>query len=837
MIDKKYDHKSQESLAQELWEKENTYSTQNNSGELYSIDTPPPTISGSLHIGHVFSYTQTDVIARYKRMTGYSVFYPFGFDDNGLPTEKFVEKKLNIKAQDIGRSEFIKLCLKETKEVEKEFKSLWQKIGLSIDWSKTYSTISKEVRKISQLSFLKLLKKDHIYRKEAPALYCTTCQTAVAQAELEDKECPTKFSDIIFKTKDNHDLIVATTRPELLGSCVALLYNPEDERYQSLKGQKVIVPIFNFEVPVLPDEKVEKSKGTGLVMVCTFGDKTDIEWYQKFSFPYKESITKSGKLSERTGPLAGLNVKQARKKILELLEEQNLLANQKEITHNVNVHERCKTPIEYIVSLQWFLKIIPYKEDFLKEGQKINWYPDFMKLRYKDWVENINWDWCLSRQRFYGIPFPVWHCVSCKEILLPKEQDLPIDPQEVEYQEKYNSKCSNCPDSKIIPDTDVMDTWNTSSLTPYIDYSAYSNNWENPFDQATKEKFIPMSLRPQAHDIIRTWAFYTIVKAWLHNDTIPWNDIVISGHVLSTEKEKISKSRGNVKLTPQNLLEEYPADAIRYWASSGTLGQDTAFSENKIKIGQKLLVKLWNAFRFVYSNLEDFTPESLESLNINNLGTANKWILDKASICYKYYTQEFDKYNYSAALETIERFFWSDYCDNYLELIKDQLFNPEKYKTEEIEATKNTLYNIGLRILQLYAPFVPHITEALYQLIYKDKYKTNSIHQLRFNKVQKFYEFKDSIDAMNHILEVVDQVRKLKTANQLSLKTELAELIICTNSNNLTEIFKENSNLLKGVTKAQNIAYHNNCPEDLPKLEQKDNIYYAFVTSPHKKTV
>ena len=766
-MEKKYDHLQAEAAAQELWHTHNTYSAQNNPGTPFSIDTPPPTVSGALHIGHIFSYTQTDIIARYIRMNGFSVFYPFGFDDNGLATEKFVEKKLEINAHAVKRSEFIALCLKETADVEKQFELLWRKIGLSVDWSACYSTIDERSRYISQLGFIELFKKGYVYRKDEPALYCTNCRTTVAQAELDDTEKASSFNDLIFKAGDE-ELIVATTRPELLAAVNALFYHPDDERYKHLAGKHALIPYYKREVPILADTAVDPKKGTGLVMSSTFGDKTDVAWFKKFNLAYNPIIGLDGVFTQQAGPLAGMRAFSAREKIVALLEAEGLLRNKRAITHTVNVHERCKKEIEYLILTQWFLSLLPYKQKFIEMGNRVEWYPAFMKSRYTNWVENISWDWCLSRQRFYGIPFPAWHCTNCKQTVLAQPSQLPIDPQET----PYTGTCS-CGSSSFAPDTDVMDTWNTSSLTPYICASLKLGKKEDIFTTAVTQNFIPMALRPQAHDIIRTWAFDTIVKAWMHNDTIPWEKIVISGHVLSTDKEKISKSKGNSPLAPESLLSTYPADALRYWTASGSLGYDISFSDNQIGIGQKLLIKLWNAFRFAepYMNDIPLTPP-------DELGLVNEWILHKATVCFKTYTHYFKDNEFSLALSTVENFFWQDFCDNYLEIIKDQLMNPDKHLLTEVAATKWTLSTVGLRILQLYAPFVPHITETIYGLFYKQTVGIPSLHQTKFAAIQTDYNYADSAETMITILTLISQVRRLKSEHQLSLKTELESLAI-----------------------------------------------------------
>lgn len=821
--EEKYKFIDIEKNIENYWDKEKVYNyNYKANSKTYSIDTPPPTVSGSLHIGHIFSYTQADIIARYKRLSGYNVFYPFGFDDNGLATERFIEKKFKIKAQDLSRSDFIKLCLDETLKVEKDFEKLWKRIGLSIDWSLNYSTIDYNSRKISQKSFIELYKKNYIYRKSEPALYCTLCKTTVAQAELDDQEKETTYNDIIFKLKDdNKDLIISTTRPELLASVVAILYNKNDERYKYLENKKAIVPIYNHEVDIFSDEDVVIDKGTGLVMVSTFGDKQDIIWAKKYNLNYIKSIDFDGKLTEITGPLKNLSVKEGRKKIIEILKDNNLIVGQKETLHNVNVHERCKTEIEYLVLKQWFLKIIEFKKDFIKLADKINWYPKFMKSRYINWVENISWDWCLSRQRFYGIPFPVWHCLDCSELLIADEKDLPIDPQEV----NPKKSCKNCNSNNIKADTDVMDTWNTSSLTPFILKYIYNQDFENIFDN---NNFIPLSMRPQAHDIIRTWAFYTIVKSFMHlnntEDNIPWKDIVISGHVLTTDNQKISKSKENSPFEPNNLIENYPADAIRYWTASGNLGHDVAFSESQILIGQKLLIKLLNAFKFIELNLKkhEYNFNNLKISDFLNISVENEWIIDSLRKARENYNFYFNNYEFKAALESIEKFFWNNFCDNYLEIIKDQLFNSQNYSEEKIKATLTTLYKVGFNILQLYSPFVPYITESIYNLIYKKDINLSSIHKTNFLDYELNYYFENSSKIMSYILEIINQTRKLKTENNLSLKTEIDKLNIILKED-LKDILKQEDLLIKSVTKSKDINYFTDM--DLKNsLEIENNI-------------
>lgn len=820
IMDKIYEHAKHEKDAQDLWKSNTTYAfTPNEQKKVFSIDTPPPTVSGSLHIGHIFSYTHADLIARYKRMKGYNVFYPMGFDDNGLPTERFVEKKNNTKAYLLKRSDFTQLCLKETVDVEKLFETLWRSIGLSIDWTKLYSTISDDVRKTSQYSFIDLYNKNLIYRKQEPSLYCTTCRTSVAQAELDSVELASQFNDIAFTDDDGQRHIIATTRPELLPACVAVFFHPEDERYRHLAGTFMTTPVFEKKVKVIADDKVDPTKGTGLVMCCTFGDQTDILWYKKHHLTFIQAIGLDGKWTEQTGPLAGLNAHDARKKIIELLQETGTLIGQKSITHNVSTHERCKQEIEYLILTQWFVKILEHKQTFLDLADKIEWKPEFMKARYRDWVQNLNWDWCISRQRYFGIPFPVWHCAACNHVILAEPQWLPIDPQEQAYPGKICPKCSS---DQITPDTDVMDTWNTSSLTPQINL-----HWP---DASPDKLSFPMSMRPQAHDIIRTWAFYTIVKAYYHHGVIPWENIVMSGHVLAG-KEKISKSKENSKTSPEALLAQFPADAIRYWAANGKLGTDTLFSENQIKIGQRLLTKLWNALRFCADHIDAHVQHN-QGADVGTMVTQGdqlqQWIMHELSMTYKTYQQHFDAYEYHAALECAEKFFWSVFCDNYLELVKDQMFTPEKYNPTVIKTTQATLYEISFALIQMFAPFIPHITETLYQLLFKQTEGATSIHLAIFDTARFDYSFPASSTTVQTLLTIVAAVRKLKSENQRSLKADLQTLTIYTNNKELVAHLQLLEALITGITRAAVVSYQENT-EQVTGLVEENGVLVAHV--------
>jgi valyl-tRNA synthetase len=487
----------------------------------------------------------------------------------------------------------------------------------------------------------------------------------------------------------------------------------------------------------------------------------------------------------------------------------------------VNIHERCKKEIEYVALSQWFLQILPYKKQLLALADQITWSPAFMKTRYINWVENISWDWCLSRQRYFGIPFPAWHCATCGHILLASKDSLPIDPQVV----AAPTQCPHCLGTQILPDTDVMDTWNTSSLTPYICYQQYTKNTKSVFD--TNENFIPMSMRPQAHDIIRTWAFYTMVKTWMHQEKVPWHDIVISGHVLTDTNQKISKSQGGAKLTPESLLERYPADVIRFWTASAHLGHDVAFSENQLKIGHRLVTKLWNAYKFIHEHTQTVaTHQSMP--HSDTLGSINQWLLHQASACFMRYEQHFKQHEFGPALNAVETLFWSDFCDTYIELIKHQLFHVEKYTPDQVAATQWTLYTVGLRILQLFAPYMPYCTDELYQRIYQQKVGNASLHTTKFSEIQAAYTNAASVEKATSVIRLVEQVRKLKTEQQLSLKTELAQLTVNASQEILSSL-RDMQELIKGVTQAKELIL--TTAEDTTKthMYSKDTVWHAVV--------
>ena len=755
MLDKKYNAKEKEEKWLNYWLENNIYKFKKDNRKVYSVDTPPPTVSGDIHIGHIFSYSQTEMLVRYKRLRGYNVFYPFGFDDNGLPSEKLVEKEIGKKAHELSREEFTKLCYEVTSKYENRFENLFNKMGISTDWDLHYKTISPESIKISQLSFIDLINKKKAYRSKSPALWCTECLTTFSQAELETKTLQGTFNYIKFTTTDNEDFTIATTRPELLPAIVAVVINKEDEKNKHLIGKEAIVPLINIKVPIISDDKVDLEKGTGIVMCCTFGDQTDIEWWNKYHLPLKDILIKDGRLKEEIPKYGGLKIKQAREAIVNDLKTNNYIIKIENIEHEVQTHERCGKEVEYTILDQWFIDLINHKEDFLKLGDQIKWYPNYMKTRYVEWINNLAWDWNISRQRYFGVPIPVWYCEKCNEVILPNEKDLPVNPLK---DLPPISRCPKCNHDKFIPDKDVLDTWATSSVTPLINMK-YKEK-EN-FEDILK----PMSLRTNASDIIRTWDFYTIVKSFYHFNQKPWENVMISGFVMAGKGEKISKSKGNTKLDPFTLIEEYSADVVRYWAASGKLGTDIQFNEETLQRGRKLVNKLYNASKFVEMHLEDYKDQEF-----NDFEFFDRWILGKYSQMEKEYLNYLDKYEIGLALATLEKFFWN-FCDNYLEIVKHRLYRPEEFGVTPRYSGQKTLYIILYKLLQEFSIYFPFVTEEIFKEIYNT---SKSIHLT--NLEESNFNFDKEIINGNQLLEIISTVRGEKTNKNVTLKTEVETL-------------------------------------------------------------
>jgi valyl-tRNA synthetase len=753
----KYEITEREAYWREFWAKYNIYAFDENSDKpIFSVDTPPPYVSADhLHPGHIMSYSQAEFVVRFKRMQGYNVFYPMGFDDNGLPTERHVEKKYKIKNKDaISRSEFVKLCLEETQKGIETYRNLWSLLGISVDWSKTYSSINPHSQKIAQWSFIDLYRKGFLSQREEPIMWDISFQSALAQTDLEDSEQESHLNDIIFQSENTGEqLIIATTRPELIPAAVALFFHPEDTRYQHLIGTKAITPISGHSIPILTDETVDPEFGTGLMMVCTWGDSEDIAKWKKYHLDTRLIFNERGILGELAGSYAGTHISKLRNSISEDLKAQNLLIKQTHITHTIQVSERSGTPIEFIITKQWFINVVEHKEALLEQGRKLNWNPKRMFSIYSDWVSSLKWDWCISRQRYYGVPIPVWYHRETGEIILPQEDELPVDPTE------YTPRGYKAED--LIAEQDVLDTWMTSSMSPEIGAKLV----ENP-DIATK--LFPSSLRPQAFEIIRTWLFYTVTKAYFHYNTLPFTDVMISGHGLDQQGRKISKRLGNFT-PPEQTIATYGADAMRYWATGTTLGENIRYNEEEIKKGKKTVNKLFNAGKFAEMHLVNFNlPDTAPELEL-----IDKWILSELNQTIEIATHSFEQYEYYKARTAIDQLFWNKFTDYYLELIKYRLYDESPEGQNSRKAAQYTLYIYIESLLKLYAPILPFITEELYQGLYSDT-DSKSIHNSTWPQSQPEFNLSDTEQAlMTDILSVTEAVRAYKSQNSISLGKEI----------------------------------------------------------------
>jgi valyl-tRNA synthetase len=787
MANEKFDFKEIEENLKKFWEKEKIYVFDTKSRKkIFSVDTPPPTVSGEMHIGHACSYAQQDFIIRFMRMNGFNVFYPFGTDDNGLPTERLVEKRKKVKSKDMSREKFIKLCMDFLKEELPGFIQDWKNIGISCDWNIYYSTIDRHSRKISQWSFLDLYKKGRMERRDAPAMWCPECRTGVAQVEVEDREISSQFIDVKLKA-DGEDLIISTTRPELFPASVAVFYHPDDKRYKYLKGKTAKIPLFDIEVPILEDKRADPEKGTGIAYCATFGDQTDMEWQKAYNLPIKEAIDKAGRMTSIAGKYAGMEVKKAREEIINDLKKEGFLVRQEKIMHAVNVHERCGTEIEFVKSKQWFVRYLDLKKDMLKWGAGLKWHPKFMKHRYDNWVKGLQWDWLVSNQRHFGVSFPVWYCEKCDGVILANEKDLPVDPVNDKPPVK---KCPKCGGDKFIPEKDVLNTWFTSSMTPQIIIQL--------MDKKIQQKLFPMNLRPQAHEIISFWLFNTVLKSRLHFGKNPWKNVAISGFV-TLKGEKMSKSKGNI-IRPQEVMEKYGADAIRFWAASSKLGKDFDYQEKDVVAGKKFITKLLNAAKFVFMNLKDWDgkkPAKLEKIDMLFLARLNQIIKDA--------TKNFEDYEYSLAKSKAEDFFWKIFCDNYLEIVKKRIYNEQGIRKK---SAQYTLYVSLLNILKMFAPIMPFITEKTYQDYFRKYERVKSIHVSSWPEQVKIRKTDNKI--FDLIIDIISKVRQEKTNARKPMNSE----IILTLPKNVYADLKDVLEDLKNVTNAREIKGSGNVQEE-----------------------
>jgi valyl-tRNA synthetase len=770
-----------------FWEEAGTYRYDPSRGrdETFVVDTPPPTVSGTLHIGSVCSYTHTDLMVRYRRMRGDNIFYPMGWDDNGLPTERRVENVFNVRCNPslpydsdlelefgrqgetlaVSRRNFIELCDQVVSEDEVQFKEIWQRLGLSVDWNYTYATIDRHCRRVSQWSFVKLVKNRQAELRDAPVMWDVDDQTAVAQAEVEDREREDDLFRIRFSVEGGGSFTIATTRPELLPGCIAAAAHPDDERYRDLIGRRAITPLFNSPVPIIADITADPAKGTGILMVCTFGDQADVEKWRAMEVPPREVIGRDGRIMRAPWgslqwssinpeearrhheKLAGLSVNQARRAVVDLLADAGALVGSPERTRRaVKFYERGRRPLEFVITRQWFIKVMDKKERLLEQGRKVQWHPEFFLRRYEDWVEGLNQDWNTSRQRYFGVPIPVWYgiaedgTVDYDRLILPSLDDLPVDPS-AEAPPGYVEEQRGEPGG-FVGDADVLDTWATSSLTPFI-----TTGW--PDDMERHEALYPSDVRPQGHDIIRTWAFYTIVRSLLEDGSIPWKHAAISGFIMDPERKKMSKSKGNV-VVPTEQLDEFGADAVRYWAASARLGLDAAFDPKVLREGRRLVTKITNAARLI-NGYEGQSGAPAHPLDKALIGRLRRLIAEV--------TEQWDSWNHAAALGLTEGWFWHDLCDNYLELSKARAYAGDP-------SALGTLRNALGVVLRLFAPIVPFITEQIWN---SNRETPESIHVAPWPAGAELPEGNDD-GCFDAAVQVLAQIRKAKSEARVSLR-------------------------------------------------------------------
>ena len=786
--------------------------------EIYSIDTPPPTVSGSLHPGHVFSYTHTDLIARYQRMRGKEVFYPMGWDDNGLNVERRVQlitgtivdptlpydpgfrrpDQVDPKARPVpvSRPNFVELCEQVVPELEQSYHDLWAGIGLSVDWQHTYTTIGPQAVRTSQRAFLRLLQRDLAYRAESPTLWDVDMRTAVAQAELADREVPGAYHRLVFTAPDGSPLLVDTTRPELLPACVAVVAHPDDERYKPLFGRSATTPLFAVDVPIVAHELADPEKGTGIAMICTFGDTTDVTWWRELSLPVRAVVQRDGRLRPvtwgddgwpSTAPgaaqaaydeLAGKTVKQAQKRIVEMLAESGeLVGDPRPIEHPVKFWENGSRPLEIVTSQQWFIRYPP-KDELLARGKELQWWPDFMRVRYEDWVNGLMGDWNITRQRFFGVPFPVWYpiddegAVDWLSPVLAEEASLPVDPT-TDVPHGYDESQRNQPGG-FAADPDVMDTWATSSLSPQI-----ATGWIDDTDLF--ERTFPMDLRPQAHDIIRTWLFSTVVRSHYEHHAVPWSNVAISGFIVDPDRKKLSKSAGNMPDSPPELIARHGADAVRYWAANGRPGMDMTFDEGVMKVGRRLAIKILNASKFVLGlgtgpGDAALVTEALDQSMLAALAA----LVDEA-------TAAFDRYDYARALERTEAHFWS-FCDDYLELVKNRAYGDGA----GAESAKAALGIALEALLKLFAPVLPFVTEEVWSW-----WREGSIHRTPWPDAAALKAAVAGADPATLQIagEVLGEVRRAKSEAKRSMRAEVERVTVTDTPERLEAIVQAGGDL------------------------------------------
>lgn len=780
-ISKDYDHKTEEKWQKFWMDKELHRFIGDGTRPRYIIDTPPPYPTGSIHMGHVLNWVYMDLTARFKRMNNYDVLFPQGWDCHGLPTEVKVEETHNIKKNDVSREEFRNMCIDLTHDNINLMKGQMQSLGFSQDWSREFITMTPEYMRKTQLSFLKMYEKGLIYQGIHPVNWCPRCETAIAFAEVEYEENKTLLNYVNFPAEDGSvGLQIATTRPELMSACVAVLVNPDDERYEHIIGEKLKVPLFNQSVDVLTDDEVDKEYGTGAVMVCTFGDKTDVSWVNKYDLDIIEAIDEKGIMTEAAGEYKGLTLAESKKRTIEDLDKKGFLEKQEEVDQNVGECWRCDTPIEILVKKQWFVAVTKLVDDIKKATNEMTWLPDHMKIRLLNWADSMDWDWCISRQRIFATPIPVWYCSKCGKVHVAKEDSLPIDPTQT--QPDWECECGS---NEFVPEEDVLDTWMDSSITP-LNIAGWP-------DESYTGKF-PADLRPQGHDIIRTWAFYTTLRCLALTGQKPYESIVINGMVFGEDGNKMSKSLGNT-VAPEEVLSDYGADSLRIWATNSLPGSDVPFNWKDVKHAYKFLRKFWNAFRFI--SIHIFDGEIDESKC--ELTLIDKWILSKLNNLVLDVTEAFNDFQFSRTIIPIENFVWHDFCDEYIEAVKYRLYNDDISEESKI-AAKYTLKTVIETSLKLLAPITPHFAEEVYQYFGKGSIDGSSWPEVNENLIDNDIQRKGEI-----LADLISEIRRFKSASKIALNAAISNVNIYSTDDDLNSNLEDFVDDISGTLKIKEL--------------------------------
>ncbi len=802
-IPKDYDHKK-ETYWQNKWQKDNVYKfIGDGTRPNYIIDTPPPYPTGATHMGHVLNWTYIDIIARFKRMHDYDVLFPQGWDCHGLPTEVKVEEIHGIKKGDVPREEFRQMCVDLTGENIKQMKAQMISLGFSQDWSREFVTMTPEYMGRTQLSFLKMHEEGLIYRGIHPVNWCPRCETAIAFAEVEYHENETYLNYLEFPSEEGENsVLIATTRPELLSACVAVVVHPEDERYKELAGKRLEVPLFGRNVEVITDTEVDPQFGTGAVMICTFGDKTDVLWVNKYDLDIIEAIDEQGIMQDVSRQYAGLSIQECKERIIQDLKDEGFLKKQENVDQNVGLCWRCKTPIEILVKNQWFVAVKELVDDIKETTDQIKWTPKYMETRLLNWTGSMDWDWCISRQRIFATPVPVWYCSQCGKVHVATSEMLPVDPTH----DKPEGKCE-CGNGEFIGETDVLDTWMDSSISPLSITGWPDEKYKN---------YYPTALRPQGHDIIRTWAFYTILRCKALTNERPFDEIVVNGMVFGEDGHKMSKSRGNV-ISTDTVLEDYGADALRLWAANSVPGSDVPFAWKDVKYGYKFIRKFWNAFRFINMHIEGFKASMSETEIHETLNPMDKWILSKLNRTLADVTLLIESYNFASAVNKIQAFIWHDFCDEYIEAVKYRLYGDTLELKKSKEAAQYTLQTVILTSLKLLAPLTPHFVDEIYQYINEEEI---SIHKTPWPEF-KAELVDESLEEIGKIgVELIGEIRRFKSSKGMSLNTKVKTLNIYVSDSSLMDKIKELSDDIKGTMRIENLEIMAGKPDIKEKVTE-----------------